>query len=236
MCSTFLVLKLYILRYSYQIMRGLLSSFNPLLSRYKVEVFLLGVAFLICSISTVLYFQQNKREDKLSTPTREKSTYALAPKRTITIDVSGAVAHPFVYTFNESARIIDAIQKAGGLTEEADRSFVYRNMNYARILRDQEKIYIPYLSDIANGVVLENKRILDYTQPNINQATIDAVATRVNINSASVIELDQLPGIGKVSAEAIINARPYTTPEELVANLIIKQSVYDKIKDLISVY
>ena len=138
-----------------------------------------------------------------------------------------------MYTFDSSARIIDAIQKAGGLTEEADEAFVKRNINYARVMIDQEKIYIPFLSDTSNGTILENKRVIDYTQPN----TISLIAnTKININNASLLELDQLPGIGKVQSEAIFNNRPYTNTQDLVKNTVIKQSVYDKIKDLISVY
>ena len=82
---------------------------------------------------------------------------------------------------------------------------------------------------------MENKRVIDYTQPNtISVQTPNS--TRMNINSASLLELDQLPGVGPVISEAIVNGRPYTSPEDLVKNTIIKQAVYDKIKGLISVY
>ena len=77
--------------------------------------------------------------------------------------------------------------------------------------------------------------MLDYTLPNTNVQTVDT-SSRVNINSASVLELDQIPGIGPVQSDAIFNARPYSTTEDLVKNSVIKQSVYDKIKGLISVY
>lgn len=154
---------------------------------------------------------------------------------TLTVDVSGAVKNPFVYTLPINARIIDAIQKAGGITSEADEPFVSRNVNYARIVSDQEKIYIPFLSDTSNGYVLENKRVIDYTQPNIiTHSSVES--TQININTASVIELDQLPGIGKIMAEAIFNGRPYTTTDDLVTNSIIKKAVYEKIKNQVSVY
>jgi len=165
----------------------------------------------------------------------KSETHTIRQKQTITIDVSGAVKNPFVYAFNSQARIIDAIQKAGGLTEDADEAFVKRNVNYARILNDQEKIYIPFLSDTTNGYVLENKRIIDYTQPNISTRQSEDVS-KMNINAASILELDQLPGIGKVQGEAIFNGRPYSAIEDLVKNNVIKQSVFDKIKNQISVY
>jgi len=216
-------------------MQGFINSFKPILARYESEVILLGCALLIGSGSAILFFQQNNNEKIPPTVSVENETRTILQKQTITIDVSGAVKKPFVYTFNFQARIIDAIQKAGGLTEDADEAFVKRNMNYARIMNDQEKIYIPFLSDISNGYVMENKRIIDYTQPNTTSQRSEDVS-HININIASVLELDQLPGIGKVQSEAIFNGRPYTTTEDLIHNNIIKQSVYDKIKNQISVY
>lgn len=216
-------------------MQGFIDSFKPLISRYTSEVVLLSVAFVIVVISSILFFQQKNNEKTITSVTKKDETRTIMSKNTITVDVSGAVKNPFVYTLGYNNRIIDAIQKAGGLTDDADEAFVKRNINYARVLSDQEKIYIPFLSDTANGYVLENKRILDYTQPNISQNNQDESAL-VNINVASVLELDQLPGIGKVQSEAIFNARPYTSIDDLVKNNVIKQSVFDKIKDLISVY
>lgn len=220
----------------YMKMQGFINSFNPFFARYKSEIVLLSCALLISIISALFYFQQKKNEKIAPVAVQKDETRTISYKQTITIDVSGAVKNPFVYTLDSQARIIDAIQKAGGLTEEADAAFVKRNINYARFMSDQEKIYIPFLSDTSNGYVLENKRIIDYTQPvNTTQQQPDKSA-RVNINTASVLELDQLPGIGPVQSEAIFAKRPYITPDDLVKNNVIKQSVFDKIKDLISVY
>jgi len=216
-------------------MQGFIDSFKPFLTRYKSEVILLGCALFISVISAVLFFQQKNAEKIVPIVSIKSETRTTQAKQTITIDVSGAVKNPFVYTFDSHARIIDVIQKAGGLTEDADEAFVKRSVNFARIVSDQEKIYIPFLSDTTNGYILENKRVIDYTQPNTSSTQI-ADTSRININAASVLELDQLPGIGKVQSEAIFNRRPYNSIEDLVKNNIIKQSVYDKIKNQISVY
>lgn len=215
-------------------MQGFIDSFKPLVARYKSEVLLLGMALLIGGVSLILFLQQKGEEKKPVVISEKQETHTTVSKQTITVDISGAVKHPFVYTFNFPARIIDAIQKAGGLTEEADEAFVKRSFNYARIMSDQEKIYIPFLSDTSNGYVVENKRVIDYTLP--NALSQQPENTLININAASLIELDQLPGIGKVQSEAIFNNRPYTSPEDLVKNNILKQSVYDKIKNQISIY
>ena len=58
----------------------------------------------------------------------------------------------------------------------------------------------------------------------------------MNINTASVLQLDQLPGVGKVQAEAIIKGKPYYALDDLLKNKVIPQSTYEKIKELISVY
>lgn len=229
------------------IMQGFIDSFKPLFAQYKSEIILLGSALIISIVSAGIFFYQKNNEKIISAGqiisagtsvgTEQSSVppRTVAQKQTITVDVSGAVKNPFVYTFDSHARIIDAIQKAGGLTEDADEAFVKRSVNYARLISDQDKIYIPFLADTANGYVLENKRIIDYTQPNVSLMQPED-SSRININSASVLELDQLPGIGKVQSEAIFNGRPYTSPEALVKNNIIKQSVFDKIKDQIGVY
>lgn len=216
-------------------MQGFIDSFKPIITRYKSEVLLLSCALLICIVSAILFFQQQNNEKIVAIESIKSETHPINQKQTITVDVSGAVKNPFVYTLDNNARIVDAIQKAGGITSDADEAFVNRNVNFARIVGDQEKIYIPFLSDTANGHVLENKRIIDYTQPNISIRQSENVS-KMNINAASVLELDQLPGIGKVQSEAIFNGRPYITIDDLVKNNVIKQSVYDKIKNLISVY
>jgi len=216
-------------------MRGFIESFQPLLIRYKSEVFLLSSAFLIVCVSGFFFFQQKTSDKNTPVVVQNNETHTAPQKQTITVDISGAVKNPFVYSFDSHSRIIDAIQKAGGFTSDVDEAFVRRNINNARILADQEKIYIPFLSDTAEGIVLETKRIIDYTQPNTSTPQTPE-NTRININAASILELDQLPGIGPVQSEAIFNARPYTAIEDLVKNNVIKQSVFDKIKELISVY
>lgn len=60
-------------------------------------------------------------------------------------------------------------------------------------------------------------------------------AQLININRATADELDTLPQIGKARSEAIIKARPYKTPDELVAKKVLSQGVFDMIKDKISV-
>ncbi|HLJ64350.1 MAG TPA: helix-hairpin-helix domain-containing protein, partial [Stellaceae bacterium] len=73
--------------------------------------------------------------------------------------------------------------------------------------------------------------------PSTGTTTPPAAQTRqkVNINTATAAELDELPGIGKARAEAIIANRPFKKPDDLVTRKILSQSVYDGIKDRVAV-
>jgi len=214
-------------------MRGIIKSFQPFIKKYAVESFLIGMAFCIGGVSILLFIGEKDIKDTGTVV--QTDTHSSQKSAEIVVDVSGAVKNPFVYSFHSTARFIDAIQKAGGLTDEADAAFVSRNINYARILSDQEKIYIPFLSDTVNGIVGENKRIIEYIQPN-TFSNSSPNAKSININTASLLQLDQLPGVGKVQAEAIIKGKPYYAVDDLIKNKILPQSTYEKIKDLVSVY
>lgn len=215
-----------------QHMNGFIESCKPLLKKYLLECILLLLAFCIGSGSLLLFINDSDVEistnNPIQTPPQEQ-------KKRVVVEVSGAVHNPFVYTFASSARFIDAIQRAGGLTEEADKAYVSRNVNYARILSDQEKIYIPTLTDTANGIISENKRIIEYIQPN-TFSSVTGDTKKTNINTASALQLDQLPGVGKVQAESIIAGKPYYSLKELLDRNVVSKSTYEKIKDLISLY
>lgn len=141
---------------------------------------------------------------------------------TLVVDVSGAVEKPGVYKLPTDARVGDALVVAGGLSAVADREWVSATLNLAAKVEDGAKIYIPknLESDTieASGEVRAQK----------NQ--------KININTASLEELDQLDGIGESRARAIIENRPYGSTQELVSKAKIPQTVYDKISGDISIY
>ncbi len=142
-------------------------------------------------------------------------------KGEIYIDVAGSVEKPGVYTLPSGSRIGDALVMAGGLSASADREWVAKTLNLASEVKDGGKIYIPRQSENS-----ENQK----TRVSENQSG------KVNINTVGAGELDTLVGIGEARAQAIIDNRPYGSIEELVSKAKIPQSVYEKIKDKISVY
>jgi len=222
-------------------MNGFFTSFKPILKRlkkYRIEIFLLSTATIITIITFGIYLISQSRQVENTSEIQSEIEIPLIHQKII-IDIAGAVGKPGVYEVSPSARMQDALNLADGLTEEADKVFFSRNFNRARLLSDQEKIYIPFSWEINTGIFVENTRTLDYSSPvvsvnnsvvtNTNQSSII-----INLNTASAEELDTLPGVGAVTVNKIINNRPYNTIEDLLNKKIVNKGVYENIKGLIS--
>lgn len=146
----------------------------------------------------------------------------------IQVHVAGAVVRPGVYDLPEEGRVQDAVEAAGGFVVEADQNAI----NLAARLEDGERLDIPfvagYVPDEESGFVV------------ISEGTPSPLVEElVNINTASVEELEQLPGIGPTLAQNIIAYREeygsYYTIEDIVYVSGISEATYNKIKDLITV-
>ena len=153
----------------------------------------------------------------------------LGQQAQIVVDVAGAVERPGVYKLPGGSRIGDALVAAGGLSASADREWVAKTLNLAKEIKDQEKIYIPVYKETPLPAQAGS-------QSKGKGVTLPEQQERVNINTASVGELDSLAGIGLARAQAIVDNRPYGSTEELVSKARIPQSVYDKIKANLSIY
>lgn len=145
----------------------------------------------------------------------------LSPQITkIQVDVEGAVSKPGVYKLGTGSIIQDALIASGGLSNEADREYVSKNINLASKLSDGAKIYIPKLGENAENLVSGS-----------------SVSTGlININTASEKELDTLPGIGSVTANKIISGRPYLSVNDLLDKKIVSSKVFTQIKEKITAY
>ncbi len=202
--------------------------------KYKVEFVLIVLSLLITVISLIVFFN-NKSPEKNENLIQETTGEIKNPNQKVYVDVAGAVVKPDVYKLNFGARVKDALNLAGGFSEEADKQFFIRNFNLARLISDQEKIYVPSLQETINGFFVENRQTLTSLQSNTSPQSNSPTSNLININEASEQELDQLPGIGKTTANKIINNRPYTTIEELLNKKIVNQSVFEKIKEMIEI-
>lgn len=170
----------------------------------------------------------SENQNKENTVSTVVETEQLEPeeekKASIFVYVCGEVNAPGVYELLSGARVYEAVEAAGGLSENAADNYV----NLAQVIDDGEKILIPCKEDILNGTVtaLENGSAQASSEPG-----------KININTADADALTTLPGIGEAKANSIISYREankgFKSKEELMQIEGIKEGVYNKIKDLI---
>lgn len=140
--------------------------------------------------------------------------------RPVVVDVRGAVETPGVYELPPGARAQDAILAAGGLSPEADLSTV----NLARRLRDEEVVVILEIPDAGDA---PGTAVID----GFDGSGSGDIPVRININTATVSELDLLPGVGEVIAERIVGFRKENGPFRSVDDLIHVEGVSDRTID-----
>lgn len=161
--------------------------------------------------------------DEIVIHTQEDALATTSAKVTvIMVDVSGAVKNPGVYELKVGDRIQDALQKAGGLENAVNQEYISKNINLAQKITDGAKIYIPYEGEQGTG------------STGITSST-STTGSEVNINTVSSSTLEDLPGIGKVTAERIINGRPYGSTQDLLDKKIVGSKVFEQIKDFVTV-
>lgn len=140
----------------------------------------------------------------------------------VVVEISGAVEKPGVYELLASERVERLLIASGGLSVSADREWVSKNLNRAAKLVDGQKIYVPKEGEVKiGGSVLGGL------------GKLGGLGSMININTASVSELDSLEGIGQVRAQKIIDNRPYSSIEELLSKKVLPKEVFEKIKDKI---
>ena len=132
----------------------------------------------------------------------------------IEVYIAGAVARPGVYEMQPGDRVVDLLQAAGGFTPDADPEAI----GLAKRLQDEETVVVPRRGGAASAVA-------------------GATTAAIDINSASADKLDDLPGIGAVYSQRIVDSRatdgPFATTEELVARDLIPRLTYETIRELI---
>lgn len=196
--------------------------------RYPVLVLLIGLILATCG----LFFSKS---GLLSPSTKvEVLTSTTSGQLTgeVTVEISGEVVTPGVYKLPGGSRVEDVLIMSGGFSANADRSWTDKYLNRAARITDGQKIYIPAVGQQSTVLGAKNAG-----GDQIVSSTFSSDSTtQININTASLSELDTLPGIGPVYGQSIIEHRPYSTTQELVSTGAIKQSLFDKIKDSISIY
>lgn len=154
----------------------------------------------------------------------------------IKVDVAGAVNTPGVCELEGGGRVQDAIDGAGGFSDQSDSDWIAKNINLAQKVNDGEKIYIPTKEE------LEEQSAQSAGQSNSSASSAQSapssapqITGKININTAGQAELESLPGIGPVYAQRIIESRPFGSIEEITRVKGIGDKTLEKLKDLICV-
>lgn len=139
------------------------------------------------------------------------------------VDVKGAVRNPGVYYAKPGQRVIDMIEEAGGLMEDADESV----LNFAMRVVDEMVIYVP-----RTGEDPGSREIISLPETTEKEG-------KVNLNQADQSQLETLPGIGPSKAAAIIEYREKNGPFKVIEDLMLVsgfgEKTFEKLKDKITV-
>lgn len=218
---------------------------------YKYILFVVIIIFII--VLGVYYDQIEDKKENISHKKENKIIKKVENKKDnddsfLSIDIKGAVNNPNVYKLKEGSRVIDVINMAGGLKENADTSII----NLSKKITDEMCIIIYTKEDIQKyknqmlstneikeKLEQENVSIDNFNDAEINKSNKESNTkeNKISINTASIEELMTISGIGESKAKAIISYREENGPFEDIEDIMnvsgIGESLYAKIKDKI---
>ena len=211
----------------------------------KIFWIFFGLAILLSGIIFVLYrnkleekeeMEIFKEDDEKVENSSDKSDDLKAPDLSeVTVDIKGMVVNPGVYKVSQGSRVNDVINLAGGLLEGADTSLI----NLAKIVKDEMAIII-YSKEEVLEKYKEEICVCECPEIN-NDACIDDSSSDelVNINTASLEMLMEIPGIGEAKAKEIITYREKNGLFKNISDIKnvegIGEALFEKIKDYITV-
>ena len=183
-----------------------------------------GVLLILVGVGGLFSQKEESVEEieaVVTTVLAEKTEVSTTQETVIFVDIKGAVKNPGVYQMKVGDRVKDALEAAGGLTEEADS----QKVNLAKRLEDQMVIVVPKVGEEAEEIPAGETR---------NEATKEE---KVNINTATVEELKTLKGVGEKKAEAIIEYRKkngsFQTKEDLMKVRGIGKKLFESFQERI---
>jgi len=188
------------------------KKLNDFLEQYKFPITVFFLLIILLSAGFLIF--TGRREGKVEIANGGEMDQAVCK-----VDIEGAVRHPGVYNLKPNDRVEDALRAAGGPLPEADLSKVSKSL--AAKITDGERIIIPFRSS------------------NLSSSAGTGNSNLININTASLSELDSLPGIGPSTAQKIIDYREahggFSSIEEIMNVSGIGEAKFEKIKDLITI-
>jgi competence protein ComEA len=159
------------------------------------------------------------------TPAGVELARVVAPTGDLVVDVEGAVVRPGLVHVPSGGRVGDALARAGGFAANADLTRTASDINLAQQVTDGLKIVVPAIGQDP----------LAADEPASKRSVADEL---VDLNGATEVELDALPGVGPATIAKIVAARadaPFTTTEDLRTRDIVGDAVFQKLKGLVTV-
>lgn len=221
------------------------------IKKHKGKLFIL--LFILFTVFTIYdtYSMESESETEIKTePEVSEKEEKKEKEIKVLVDVKGEVNTPGVYDLTDNNTVMDAINKAGGLTKNSDTS----NLNLSKKLEDEMVIIVYSKSEIkkmeepkvqcppCNDACIkeeDEKAKLNTSKETESKEESKTVTGKVNINSATASELQSLNGIGEAKAKAIIEYREKNGNFEKIEDIKnvsgIGDSVYEKIKDNITI-
>lgn len=219
------------------------------ISYYK-KYLILASCLVLFAVAGIGYFMLNNNDSVITDVLAETTSTTSAVKEESTklyFDIKGSVKKPGVYEFTQGDKIIDAINKAGGLTKNATTN----NLNLSKKLTNEMVIYVFSKNELTTTKALEpvsnaseckceTIEINNCVDKNTtNESNKDTVPAKININTDNKEKLMTISGIGSSKADAIIEYRNkngnFKTTEDIMNVSGISKTIYDKIKDTITV-
>lgn len=223
------------------------------LIRRRKEVIIGLVFLLVLGFGGFYYFSNKKSVDELSVVSDDVDASKEETKNIETnkifVDVKGAVKKPGVYELNDGDKVVDAINKAEGLTKSA----VTTNINLAKKITNEMVVYVFTKKELSKSeegktvvsevpCVCETVEVNNCIKEDNSSATNDNQSSefkKVNINTASAEELVTIKGLGESKANAIISYRNtngnFKSIEDIKNVSGIGDALFNKIKELITV-
>lgn len=205
-----------------------IQYYSAKIKQNKLLLITAAMVMILTVAAVLFYLNGNSQTISIQQADKESAVDDVAAGKgetgNVYVDIGGCVKKPGVYEVSADSRIFEVIEKAGGVTDDADTSTV----NQAETVSDGLKIIIPDKQNTAgNPAVSESSDMSGSSQTN-----------KININTSDSSTLTDLPGIGPVTAEKIVSYREengyFKTTEDIKNVSGIGEKTYEKLKSKIT--